>query len=1237
MTQVAFAAVGGFFGGPVGAAIGGMIGGMVDSHLVNSLKPARQIGPRLEGLKLLGTAQGAPMACVFGRARVTGQVIWAARFREEKRKISGGKSGQRTVDYGYSLSFAVALCEGEIDGVGRIWADGMPMDMTGVTWRVHKGGEAQMPDPLITAVEGTAPAYRGTAYVVFEDLPLEAYGDRVPQLAFEVFRRARGETPRLEDQVEGVCLIPGAGEFCLATDVVLRREGIVRTKAENAGAGLGRADIEVSLDQLVAQMPHVGRVNLVVGWFGTDVRASHCKIRPGVERRDKPTQPLQWSVAGLDRSDGHLISQTADGAVAYGGTPSDEAVRQAIRAIRARGLEVVLYPFVFMDCEGYPWRGRVAGRGGTDAVSDVTAVFGDARGWGLRRQALHYAKMAREEGADGLIIGSEMRGLTLTRDAQGGFPAVAQYQTLAAECRAEAGAGVKLGYAADWSEYAGLRDGGEVRFHLDPLWADPNIDFVGIDWYPPMGDWRGGDGGLDGAVFAGPQDRDYLAEQVAGGRDFDWYYASAEDETAQVRTPISDGAYGEDWVWRVKDLKGWWSHPHYERVGGVRLDRPTAWVAGMKPVRLTEIGCAAVDRGGNAPNLFFDPKSSESALPAFSTGARDDAMQRVLLEAVLGHFSRGENNPVSAVYGGPMVSGGDVWCWDARPYPAFPARADLWADAPSWRTGHWLNGRMQGEASDLVAMLLERAGVARDGYRLEGVKGVITGLVIDRPMTTRAVLEALLLALGAVASEKSGVIVVSGDRAPDMQLKLEALAMPEEGGPVVAERRLLEVPQGVRVRFVGEAQDYQTGAVMVRSNGRASSGVGVAPLADMVDLDLPMVVGTGLARTVARRVLEAVQGERLRMRLGPLETMQVEAGDAVEVEGRDGVWRVGRVAYEEEVLVELEPWVTVAEEDALEDWRGGDGGVETVGAPWVRVLDLPLLPLEDGDLRPVAAVAADPWWPMAVHGGAGDEALALRGEVAEAAQVGALVEPLAAGPVDRWDHTGRLVLRLSGGSLASRSIGAVLDGANMLAVEGEEGWEIVQFSRAQLVGEDVWVLGGLLRGRLGTGGEAARLKQAGQAVVMLEGGLARLDMGTDERGVERLWRVGPKGLAPAGARFSEARFVWQRRGSMPWRPAHFRQVAGEDGLGLSWQVCVRTGGDGWGEDVVEPDPKRFRLRVMAGGETVREWQVHDTRALYQKAQQAVDFPQGLTAEVTLAVAQRGDGWGWGEEALLRLK
>ncbi len=213
-------------------------------------------------------------------------MIWAARFQEGRKTSSAGKGGPRTVEYDYSLSFAVALCEGPIDGVGRVWADGQPMDTSGVTMRLHRGAGEQPPDPLIEAVEGEAPAYRGTAYVVFEDLPLGPYGNRPPQLAFEVFRRPLGSEPPLEDRLEGVCLIPGAGEIVLATEGVMRREGLTRTRPENLHAGDGRTDLAVSLDQLQLQLPNLKRVSLVVGWFGDDLRAGHCTIRPGVERRD---------------------------------------------------------------------------------------------------------------------------------------------------------------------------------------------------------------------------------------------------------------------------------------------------------------------------------------------------------------------------------------------------------------------------------------------------------------------------------------------------------------------------------------------------------------------------------------------------------------------------------------------------------------------------------------------------------------------------------------------------------------------------------------------------------------------------------------------------------------------------------------------------------------------------------------------------------------------------------------
>ena len=264
MAQVVLSAVGSHFGGLVGQVIGSALGAQIDRAAIQSLMPPSQVGPRLEALRVQGASEGVPIPAAFGRVRVVGQIIWAARFREGRNEGRAGKGGPRTVDYSYSLSFAVGLCEGPIDGIGRVWVDGQPFDARGVTMRLHRGAADQEPDSLIEVVEGTAPAYRDLAYVVFEDLPLGPFGDRVPQFAFEVFRRPRGEDDRLEDRLEGVCLIPGSGEFAYATTTVLRREGLFRAAAENVNNRQGRADLVASLDQLQAQLPNLKRVTLVV-------------------------------------------------------------------------------------------------------------------------------------------------------------------------------------------------------------------------------------------------------------------------------------------------------------------------------------------------------------------------------------------------------------------------------------------------------------------------------------------------------------------------------------------------------------------------------------------------------------------------------------------------------------------------------------------------------------------------------------------------------------------------------------------------------------------------------------------------------------------------------------------------------------------------------------------------------------------------------------------------------------
>jgi len=155
----------------------------------------------------------------------------------------------------------------------------------------------------------------------------------------------------------------------------------------------------------------------------------------------------------------------------------------------------------------------------------------------------------------------------------------------------------------------------------------------GCDNYMPLSDWRDGFDHADAALAPAIHDRAYLQSNIAGGEGFDWFYASPAERAAQIRTAITDGAAAKPWVFRFKDLRAWWQNPHFNRPGGVESVTPTAWVPQSKPIWFTELGCPAIDRGTNQPNVLFDPKSSESFTPYFSRGWRDDAIQRAYLEA----------------------------------------------------------------------------------------------------------------------------------------------------------------------------------------------------------------------------------------------------------------------------------------------------------------------------------------------------------------------------------------------------------------------------------------------------------------------------------------------------------------------------------------------------------------------------------------------------------------------------
>lgn len=1263
----------GVIGGIAGAAGGAILGRAIDDAVFGAR--IRREGPRLADFHVQASSEGASIPAVLGSVRLAGQVIWAARLKEHAettRSGGGGKGGARTTstNYRYTLSFAVGLCEGVVARIGRVWANGAAFDLSSVTWRLHRGEEDQSADPLIEAIEGAAhaPAYRGLAYMVFEDMPLEQFGNVMPQLSFEVMRPARVAQAgdRFEDRVKGVCMIPGSGEFVYATAPVRRVLGPGQEAPENVHLLGGQANFAASLDQLATDFPNCETVLLVCAWFGDDLRCGQCQIRPGVELENKHTVPATWRAGSVGRGEARVVSQH-DGAPAYGGTPDDLSVLQAIALLKARGYKVGLYPFVLMDVPAgnaladpygeaaqaaYPWRGRITldvapGRSGSPdktagAADQVLAFFGAAgpahfganggaptyagpAEWSYRRFILHYAKLAAlAGGVDLFIIGSEMRGLTTARSAATTFPAVGAFKALAADVRAMVGGVTKLTYAADWSEYSGHRpqDGsGDVLFHLDPLWADSNIDMIGVDWYPPLSDWREGAAHLDAQLARNAHDESYLISRIEAGESYDWHYASAGARQTQTRTPITDGAHNEPWIYRAKDLRNFWARAHYDRPGGVRAATPTDWAPQSKPIWLIELGCPAVDKGANAPNVFVDPKSAESALPPFSSGARDDLIQRRTLDAYLRYWHGGAgDNPTSSVNGKPMIEKSFLWCWDARPFPAFPARTEVWSDGPAWRLGHWLNGRagLSG-LGEVVAELCGRAGVSE--IEVSRLRGAVSGYVVDSPSTPRAALEPLMAAYNFTASERDGLISFfhRGEAQP-MAVSAGALTAGALAGAFAQRRDGAEAPIEARLRFLDPARDYLVAGVSARRLDRAEGGV--------ESIDAPLVMDAQDAEAIAQRVLSdrRAASEEYALELGPAH-VALEAGDSITLDGGEA-FEIVRTEDAEARRMDLRRVGLVAPHILGLPSPSAPAPPRDAPRPVFNLIDAPVLPGGEADVRPLAALFAQPWrGAHQVLAGVDDATVTHRAWVTDAAVMGELMWALWPGPVDRWDEGNRFRIKLYGGALTSAAREAILAGANAFAIQSGDEWEIVQARACVLVGANEYELSGLLRGCLGSRHAMAAPHPVGVRIVKLDAWLPRLDVGAHEWGEALRWVVPSQGAVLSDPRAARADIVLTQIAERPWAPAHLRARRCANGdVAVSWVRCARFGGDGWGvgEPPLGAAAEAYIVEIWKDGLLVRQSAVALPAWLYSAAAQAEDFDEP-PASFRVRVAQMGDG------------
>lgn len=1194
-------------------------GKLVDSKLFGgSGKTSGVTGPQLSDLSVQTSTYGKMIPVLYGESRIAGNVIWARPMKEiattTTTSSGGGKGGgggssakQSRTDFSYFTTMAIAICEGEIDEILRVWADAKvidPKDFSG-SYKLYKGTETQLPDPVIESFEGAGnvPAYRGISYVVIEDFPLADFGNRIPNFTFEVKRRSLSSSPSetpTEDLIKSIVVIPGSGEFVYDTTVQQKVDGEQVGSQFIQGSGRNRinqnnrqskADPLVSLDQLEDTCRNLEWISVVAVWFGDSLDAGTCLIRPGVEYKvGSSTEPDLWQVGSFNRNTAYLISTDANGRASYGGTPSDAGLLRYLDEIKNRGYNIMFYPMFFMDTEDKPWRGRLTG-----TSSNVASFFTKTSGYNAFIN--HYASLVKDK-VDAFVIGSELVGLTKVQDVDDSFPAVDELVSLAATVKTTVGSGVKVTYAADWSEYHHT-DGG--WYNLDSLWASPNIDFVGIDAYFPLTDE--------------PQngyDEQNLIDGWVSGEGFDWVYT---DETRTVKDFTLQPAY----AW--KNIDWWWKNSH------VNPDMTTtAWVPQSKKIWFTEYGFPSVDGASNEPNVFFDPESSESKFPRFSKGRVDFRAQRLGITATEKQWKDST-----------MVERRFLWTWDARPFPFWPDLLEVWSDGGLWKKGHWVQGKLGlSSLAAIVSDLCIKSGLLESDFDVTRLKSLVDGYIVSDQTTGRSAIENLQKAYFFDSVESDGILkFVPREGVSSIQISENEL-IPEKKGTSktnlsITSAQEIELPRRVSINYVNKTFDYLVGTQYAQRI--------VSKSLEFRTINLPLVLPDQVAKNIADITLFnswlGRTGYKFSLTqkysaLEPTDIIEVTSGSAAHKiritnisMGKPGVIQVNGVAEDLSVYqFNSEAGTSVNLTDIVKE----------PGETRLEILDLPPFPADtegQGILRFAAAGLESAWNGSIVYrsddDGVSYQQIAITGEPSI---IGTATNIPGGATPNIFDYKNRLTVLVLGGELESVTDLAVLNGANVAKI----GNEIIQFKNATLISQNKYELTGLLRGRLGTEGAIDTHTEA-ETFVLLDSRLAKIDIPNSLIGLGRKYK--PVSIGSTLSQTTEQSFVYSAESLKPYSPVHIKGMRdGSGNLTVSWVRRTRMSGD-WRDRVDVPlgeEKEEYEIDIMNSGSVVRKVIVSNlTQTIYSAAEQITDFGS-VQSSVSVVIYQMSSAVGRGNAA-----
>lgn len=578
-----------------------------------------------------------------------------------------------------------------------------------------------------------------------------------------------------------------------------------------------------------------------------------------------------------------------------------------------------------------------------------------------------------------------------------------------------------------------------------------------------------------------------------------------------------------------------------------------------------------------------------------------------------------------------------LWAWDARPFPAFPLRSDLWSDGANWDRGHWLNGRLANpDLGDLIRAILSDHG--QPAADVGGVEGMVHGYVIDEPTSARAATEPLA-DLFDIAVREEGDTLVFAQASSSSSVAIEIVeVVEEEGGATVETVRSPdhELPAEAVLTFRDPLSEYQSASVRTSRMGAAGSR--------QQSLSFPGVLERGQGGALLDNWMRRLWYERETVAFSVAQPRSdIVPGAIVTLPGsgspseflvtgiEDGLAR--KVSARQITRTPPSPWIGSRP-------SGVAPAMPVSGAPHAVFLDLPM-GTGEGEPKDHFRVAAwqKPWRSQSVSVSPESTGFALRASIGQAATLGQLAEALEPGFEGRIDHARPVMVELFDAEVESVSLAQLLNGGNAAAVRsGTDVWEILQFATAQEVAPRIWRLSGLLRGQLGTGDAMAAGAPAGADFVLLDRAVVPAGLLASETGLLLNWRVEPSASDFSGENHVQSIETGGLRCLLPFSPVHLKARWMEGGLQLAWTRRGRVDADGWDAADIPLGEEREEYQVQiaaAEGEVVRTQTVAVSSWLYPAADIAADFVTPPAA-IDVVVRQFSAACGWGLPAKRRL-